>query len=706
MRNPLAPALMAGAVLLLAAVAARAQDAHGAIAFGQAAQGGAVAYGLAWDYPSRDEAQEGARNACLDGGGSDCTVLAEFQNGCGALAVDQYGMAQGKGARSLEQAEARALRTCEAAGGVGCAVVGSQCVSPGGQPDTWSGSESVLALPEEVSAPTGGTVDRDRPGADAPRDEELTREERMRVQQGLAALGFDAGPADGMFGPRTRSAIGEWQQAKGLEATGYLSREEAEVLAAAGAESPRNVEGAPHPTPTLTLTTPQPAATPDDVQQTIVRDRYVMGIEAARGAGDWAKVLTFVEKLRELGGELPLAVGYHQGVAYQQLGRDEEAIQALNGYLTRYLQETGERGQHYQEVQKRLLALEDRVDAEGERYERARTVGTAAAWGEYLKDYPQGRYAAEARRSQAQAQDDEAYERARQADTPASYGSYLREYPTGRHAAEARRFQAAAERREEAERLRPGKRFRDCAECPELVVVPAGSFTMGSPASEDGRDDDEGPQHRVRIREPFAVGVYEVTFAEWDACVAGGACDGHRPDDESWGRGRRPVINVSWDDAQRYVGWLSRKTGQEYRLLSEAEWEYVARAGTTTPFHFGSTISTDQANYNGDFTYGAGRKGIVRGRTVAVGSFAANEFGLHDVHGNVWELVQDCWNTSYSGAPNDGSAWEKGECGRRVVRGGSWLIGPGGLRSALRSWDDSGFRFFNLGFRVARTRDS
>ena len=231
-----APALMAGAVLLLAAVPARAQDAHGAIAFGQNDQYQAVAYGVAWDYPSRDDVQEAAVNACLDGGGLDCTVLAWFQNGCGALAVDQYGMAQGKGARSLEQAEARALRTCEAAGGVGCAVVGSQCVSPDGQPDTWSGSESVLALPEEVSAPTAGTPDRDRPTTDAPQDEGLTREERMRVQQGLAALGFDAGPADGMFGPRTRSAIGEWQQAKGLEATGYLSREEAEVLASAGAE--------------------------------------------------------------------------------------------------------------------------------------------------------------------------------------------------------------------------------------------------------------------------------------------------------------------------------------------------------------------------------------------------------------------------------------------------------------------------------------
>ena len=220
--------MIAGVALLLAAVPARAQDAHGAIAFGQIAQDQAVAYGFAWDYPARDEAEDAALNVCLSAsGGSDCTVLAWFQNGCGALAVDQYGMAQGKGARALEQAEARALATCEAAGGVGCAVVGSLCVSADGEPDTWSGSESVLAAPEEEPVPT----------ADAPQDEELTREKRIQVQRGLAALGFDVGPADGIFGPRTRSAIWEWQQAKGLETTGYLSRDEAEALAAAGAES-------------------------------------------------------------------------------------------------------------------------------------------------------------------------------------------------------------------------------------------------------------------------------------------------------------------------------------------------------------------------------------------------------------------------------------------------------------------------------------
>ena len=177
-------------------------------------------------------------NACLAGGGTECVELAWFQNGCGALAVDQYGMAQGKSGMSLEQAEARALRTCEAAGGSGCAVVGSQCAGPGGEVGTWSGSESVLAMQEEprdrTARETGGRDGPEKTGA--AQDVSLTREQRIRVQRGLAALGFDAGPADGMFGPRTRSAIWEWQQAKGLEATGYLTQDEAEALAASAGE--------------------------------------------------------------------------------------------------------------------------------------------------------------------------------------------------------------------------------------------------------------------------------------------------------------------------------------------------------------------------------------------------------------------------------------------------------------------------------------
>ena len=221
------------------AIPAQAQDAaHGSIAFGRADQDETVAYGFAWNYGSRDEAREVAMKACLSGGGTDCVELAWFQNGCGALAVDQYGMAQGKSGMSLEQAEARALRTCEAAGGSGCAVVGSQCAGPGGEVGTWSGSESVLAMQGEprdrTARETGGRDGPEKTGA--AQDVSLTREQRIRVQRGLAALGFDAGPVDGMFGPRTRSAIWEWQQAKGLEATGYLTQDEAETLAASAGE--------------------------------------------------------------------------------------------------------------------------------------------------------------------------------------------------------------------------------------------------------------------------------------------------------------------------------------------------------------------------------------------------------------------------------------------------------------------------------------
>jgi hypothetical protein len=170
-----------------------------------------------------------------------------------------------------------------------------------------------------------------------------------------------------------------------------------------------------------------------------------------------------------------------------------------------------------------------------------------------------------------------------------------------------------------------------------MVVVPAGSFTMGSPPSEEGRSDSEGPQHRVTIARPFAVGKFEVTFAEWDACVAAGGCS-HRPGDQGWGRGNRPVIDVSWNDiTQQYLPWLSRKTGKTYRLLSEAEWEYAARAGTTTAFSTGRTITPEQANFDGNYTYGGSAKGVYRSKTVEVGSFPPNAFGLFDMHGNLWE---------------------------------------------------------------------
>ena len=242
-----------------------------------------------------------------------------------------------------------------------------------------------------------------------------------------------------------------------------------------------------------------------------------------------------------------------------------------------------------------------------------------------------------------------------------------------------------------------GTKFRDCPECPEMVVVPSGSFMMGSPEAEAGRYDDEGPVHRVTIARPFAVGVYEVTFGEWDACVSDGGCGRYRPNDRDWGRGNRPVIHVSWKDAKGYVAWLSRKTGKKYRLLSESEWEYVARAGTTTRYWWGDGIGRNRANCDR-----CGSRWDDR-QTAPVGSFSANGFGLHDVHGNVWEWVEDCWNDSYHGAPTDGSAWTSGDCGRRVLRGGSWNYRPTGLRSAYRGGVPPGDRDSIVGFRVART---
>ena len=242
-----------------------------------------------------------------------------------------------------------------------------------------------------------------------------------------------------------------------------------------------------------------------------------------------------------------------------------------------------------------------------------------------------------------------------------------------------------------------GEAFRDCAECPELVVVPKGTYMMGSPSWESGRGGDESPVHRVTIGRPFAVGVYEVTFGEWDACESGGGCGGYRPSDRGWGRGRHPVINVSWEDAQAYVEWLSRKTGEAYRLLSESEWEYVARARTTTRYWWGDGIGRNRANCSGCGSRWDGRQ------TAPVGSFSANGFGLYDVHGNVWEWVEDCWNRSYAGAPSDGSAWESGDCSVRVVRGGSWVSLPRLLRSADRRRNSTGYRDDHAGLRIART---
>jgi len=249
----------------------------------------------------------------------------------------------------------------------------------------------------------------------------------------------------------------------------------------------------------------------------------------------------------------------------------------------------------------------------------------------------------------------------------------------------------------QADEMTPGSVFRDCDKCPEMVVIPTGSYQMGDLSGEG--DSDERPVHRVTIEYPFAVGKYEVTFAEWDACVAAGGCS-YRPGDGGWGRGTRPVIDVSWEDAQEYVTWLSGETGKPYRLLSEAEWEYVARAGTTTRYWWGNKIGTNNANCDGCGSQWDDKS------TAPVGSFAANAFGVFDTAGNVWEWVEDCWHDDYEGAPADGSAWTSGDCTQRVLGGGSWYVFLRYVRPAGRVRSYPGDRYGNYGFRIARTLTS
>jgi formylglycine-generating enzyme required for sulfatase activity len=222
-----------------------------------------------------------------------------------------------------------------------------------------------------------------------------------------------------------------------------------------------------------------------------------------------------------------------------------------------------------------------------------------------------------------------------------------------------------------------------------MVVIPAGSFDMGGA----GRPFDR-PVHRVTIGQQFALSRYEITFDNWDLCVEAGGCR-FKPDDHGWGRGDHPVINVSWFDAKEYVAWLSQRTGKAYRLPSEAEWEYAARGGTQTPFYWGAQVGTRQANCR-DCQTGAGVK------PLSVGSFSANAFGLYDMSGNVAEWVEDCWNESYNGAPQDGSAWAKGNCSLRVLRGGSFDSPSSYLFSAARFRYDADVRYFANGLRVAR----
>ena len=288
-----------------------------------------------------------------------------------------------------------------------------------------------------------------------------------------------------------------------------------------------------------------------------------------------------------------------------------------------------------------------------------------------------------------------------------------------------------------SDNLTPGTEFRDCDYCPRMVVISSGTFMMGAATTDSQQQYDEAPQHQVRIPRPFAVGKFELTRGEFaqfiietgmtseDGCFYRTGPAPEKNNSLSWRNpgypqtDNHPVVCVSWHDAQAYVAWLSEKTGEEYRLLSEAEWEYAARAGTTSERHWGSSENDGCAYANGaDLTVETDLPGwkvalCQDGHTysAAVGSLQANAFGLHDMLGNVAEWVEDCWNDSYTGAPLDGSAWMTGDCTRPILRGASWRDDPRFLRSANRygfffgGTDSKNMRYRNFGFRVARTID-
>ena len=238
----------------------------------------------------------------------------------------------------------------------------------------------------------------------------------------------------------------------------------------------------------------------------------------------------------------------------------------------------------------------------------------------------------------------------------------------------------------------PGDTFSDAlrggSRGPQMIVISAGSFSMGCVSGLDC-EDDQKPVHRVTISQPFAVSKYEITFEDYDRFTYP-----NKAEDMGWGRGRHPV-RISWNDAKEYARWLSRQTGQSYRLLTEAEWEYAARAASRTKYSWGNDIGTNRANCGGC--------GDPFENTAPVGSFGANAFGLHDMHGNVAEWVEDCWNDTYAGAPSDGTAWNRGDCSQRLLRGGDWISGPKGVRSADRFGFPAGKSQIFTGFRVART---
>jgi len=340
---------------------------------------------------------------------------------------------------------------------------------------------------------------------------------------------------------------------------------------------------------------------------------------------------------------------------------------------------------------------------EQEAWEAASSSRTIASFDRYINAWPSGSHIEEANRIRRllkdQANDNRAYDAAKKLHNKDAYQAYIDAFPQGTNVA------AALQQLDDLD-LRPGKSFADCSDCPRMMVVPAGTFWQGSDDSSAQSLSMEKPRRQVTINKPFAVSLHEVTMAEWDACFNDKGCS-TQPKDNGWGRGKRPVIMVSWNDAQEYVRWLSEKTGQSYRLPSESEWEYFARAGEEGdwPGNDPALLCT-YANIAGTETgfkwqHPQCSDKLALG-TAPVGSFRANSFGLYDTIGNVSEWTSDCMNLSYLDAPVDGGAWGRGICSSHMTRGGSWITGSREIRLPARFNLKNGDRNDFTGFRVVR----
>jgi formylglycine-generating enzyme required for sulfatase activity/serine/threonine protein kinase len=355
-----------------------------------------------------------------------------------------------------------------------------------------------------------------------------------------------------------------------------------------------------------------------------------------------------------------------------------------------------------EEAAQRALLEQEQQDRQA--WDKARSERSIASVDAYLAAWPGGLHSDEARtlRRQLESELDEqrAFRAAGKLNTIESWESFVKAFPTGNHVAEA--LEAI-----DGLTLRPGKRFRDCPDCPSMVVVPAGSFWQGSDETSPDALKKETPKRMVTIARPFAVSVFEITMEQWDLCRMEGSCTTN-PADNGWGRGSRPVILVSWNDAQEFTSWLSKKTGQSYSLPSESQWEYVARAGEESDWLGGNraslcefgNIAGSESGFRWQHNECADQAAI---ETLPVGSLKANAFGLHDVIGNVAEWTLDCMNLSYLDAPADGSAWGRGICNSRMTRGGSWFTGTREVRLPARFNLKNGDRNDFTGFRVVRT---